>query len=483
MTRRTLLASVLAFWIIFSAVGVGMDVRADVPGQSSVTYTVSPTQPVVGQPATVTAMLTVPPGAGALVAFIPITATAEKTGQMLSMTANFVPGSPSVYSTTLTFPAPGVWHVASPNLSGVTGNDLSVTVVPPLGMPLQINIAFTTDPVQPIVGQPTTINVRVFAVGGPGTIALVRTFSISAVSNVDGTVISATATALPNGPGGMYSASMTFPAAGIWHIATDNFKGAPGNTFDVTVIDAPPSDLSACRAADLSADAQWQGAAGSRIGTVTVTNNGPGACLLPAYPAVQIENAQGRIAPTENATFTDASDMGGDIVLQPGQQAATDVRWSNECPQATASDMFLLRVTLPDSNGSLTVPTSVPPCLGDTQPSHLSQQPFTLRGDAARVVRDYFMAINRRDYRAAYALFGVAMQQNQSSGDFAAGFAMTQQDDLHIRTITQNGDQSVVTITLDARETNGDTQRYIGTYTIGSENGALKIIAASIVLM
>lgn len=352
----------------------------------------------------------------------------------------------------------------------------------PPGRPGQINIAFTTDPVQPIVGQPATISARVFAVGGPLTIALVRTFSISAVSDADGTVISAAATALPNGPGGRYSASMTFPAAGIWHIATDNFKGAPGNTFDVTVIDAPSSDLPACRAADLSADAQWQGAVGSRIGTVTVTNNGPGACLLPAYPVAQIENAQGQIAPTDNTTFTDANDAGGDIVLQPGQQAATDVRWSNQCPQAAANDMFLLRVILPDSNGSLTVPTSVPPCLGDTQPSHLSQQPFTLRGDAAQVVRDYYMAINRHDYRAAYALFGVAMQQNQSYDDFATGFAMTQQDDLHIRTITQSGDQSVITITLDARETNGDTQRYTGAYTVGPEDGALRIVAASIVL-
>ncbi|MHB8646822.1 MAG: DUF4232 domain-containing protein [Thermomicrobiales bacterium] len=352
----------------------------------------------------------------------------------------------------------------------------------PPGIPGQINLAFTTDPAQPVVGQPTTINIRVFAVGGPLTIALVRVFSISAVSDVGGTVISATATALPNGPGGAYSASMTFPAASVWHIATQNFHGVPGNNFDVTVVDAPPSDLPGCRVADLSADAQWQGAVGSRIGTITVTNNGMDACLLAAYPAVRIENALGEIAPTENASFTDANDAGGDIVLQPGRQATTDVRWSNQCPQATASDTFVLRVTLPDGNGSFTVPTSVPPCLGDTQSSHLSQQPFTLRGDAAQVVRDYYTAINRHDYRAAYALFGIQMQQNQSSDDFAAGFAMTQGDDLHIRAIAQNGDQTVITIILNARETNGDTQHYTGSYTIGSENGALKIVAASIAL-
>jgi hypothetical protein len=344
----------------------------------------------------------------------------------------------------------------------------------------QINLAFTTDPAQPVVGQPATITIRAFAVGGPLTIALVRTFSISAVSDASGTVLSAAATALPNGPGGSYRASMIFPTAGVWHLATDNFKGAPGNTADVTVVGAPSADLPACRAADLRAEAQWQGAAGSRIGTITVTNNGAGACLLAAYPALRIENMQGQIAPTENATVTDASDVGGDIVLQPGQQGVDDVRWSNQCPQATASDAFLLRVTLPNGNGSFTVPTSVPPCLGDTQSSHLSQQPFTLRGDAAQVVRDYYLAINRHDYRAAYALFGAPMRQNQSYDDFAAGFATTQEDDLHIRAIAQNGNQSVITITLSSRVTNGDTRRYTGTYTVGPENGALRIVAATI---
>lgn len=352
----------------------------------------------------------------------------------------------------------------------------------PPGMAGQINIAFTSDPAQPVVGQPVMIDVRVFAVGGPLTIALVRSFSVSAVSDADGTVISAIATALPNGPGGEYSAGMTFPAAGLWHLAADNFKGAPGNNFDVTVADAPPSDVAACHAVDLSADAQWQGAAGSRIGTITVTNNGVAPCLLAGDSAMQIEDAQAQIAPTENAVSADANDAGGAIVLQPGQWAATDVRWSNLCPQAAANDLFRLRVTLPDGNGSFTVPTSVPPCLGDTQPSRLNQQPFTFRGDAAQVVRDYYRAINRNDYRAAYALFGAQMQQAQSYGDFAAGFAMTQHDDLHVRAIAQNGDQSVIMITLNARETNGDTQRYTGTYTVGSENGVLKIVAASIAL-
>ncbi|MGI8855067.1 MAG: DUF4232 domain-containing protein [Thermomicrobiales bacterium] len=347
----------------------------------------------------------------------------------------------------------------------------------------QLAVAYHFDPAQPVAGQPTAITTTISAVGGPLTLALVRTFSIGAVSDAGGPAISAAAVALSAGPGGSYTASMTFPSAGLWHIATANFQNAQGNAFDVTVMDAPPSDPLACRAANLSADAQWQGALGSRIATVTVTNNGTDACSLAAYPVVGIVDAQGQPVPTDTNAFTDATDAGGALVLQPGQQAATNVQWSNRCPQAAASDVFSLRVTLPGNSGTFTVPTSVPPCLGDTQSSHLGQQPFTLRGDAVQVVRDYYMAINNRTYQKAYALFGASMQQNQSADDFAAGFAMTQQDDLHIRSITPNGDQSVIIITLTARETNGDIQRYTGSYTIGPENGVLKIVTASIALV
>ncbi|MCA1668606.1 MAG: hypothetical protein LC793_14660, partial [Thermomicrobia bacterium] len=165
-------------------------------------------------------------------------------------------------------------------LAGIT-----IQAAVPPGMAGQIHVAYTTDPAQPIAGQPATITVRIFAVGGPLTVALVRSFSISAVADAHGTVLSAAATALPNGPGGTYSATMIFPAAGVWQLATDNFTSAPGNAFALTVVDAPSSDLPACHAADLRADAQWQGAVGSRIGTITVTNNGASGCLLATYPA------------------------------------------------------------------------------------------------------------------------------------------------------------------------------------------------------
>jgi hypothetical protein len=53
--------TILAVWIALSTLFMILSVRADVSGQSGVTYAVNPAQPIVGQSATVTAMLTVPP--------------------------------------------------------------------------------------------------------------------------------------------------------------------------------------------------------------------------------------------------------------------------------------------------------------------------------------------------------------------------------------------------------------------------------------
>lgn len=353
--------------------------------------------------------------------------------------------------------------------------------VPP-GMPGRINIAFTTDPAQPVVGQPVTVQMRVFAVGGPLTIALVSSFSLSAVSETTGQTFSAAANALRNGPGGTYAASLTFPSAGIWHLSADSWQGAPGNDLAVTVADAPASNQPTCRASDLTTNVQWDAGAGSRFATITATNIGAALCLLAGYPVVQIENGQGQTVVTASGADGGGFDVGGDLLLQPGQRASAMVRWSNQCPQAMTGDTFTLRVTLPGNGGSFTASATVPPCLGDTQSSRLSQQSFALESDATKVVWNYFDAINSRNYAKAYALFGAQMQANQSLTDFTAGFATTQHDDLHVSAATANGDQTVVTISLAARLTTGDTQRYSGTYTIGNENGTTKIVAASIAL-
>ena len=245
--------------------------------------------------------------------------------------------------------------------------------------------------------------------------------------------------------------------------------------------DASATRVPACHAAALAPMIERPRVAlGTWDYTLTVTNIGAAPCLLPGYPAMRIEDAQGRVIPTTNGMFLPGDDAGGAVVLQPGQQAATDVRWNNRCPQATARDAFLLRVSFGGDSDAFAVSIGAPPCLGDTQPSGFDQGSFALTGDAVQVVRAYYGAINRRDYPAAYALVGAQMQQQQSSDDFATGFATTEEDDLHVIAATMNDDQTVITITLTARLTDGTTPRYAGAYTVGVEGGTRRIIAARI---
>jgi hypothetical protein len=347
--------------------------------------------------------------------------------------------------------------------------------------PGQLAIAYAIDPVQPVVGLPTRVTAAVSAVGGPLTVALVRLFPVSATADATGQTITATVTAAPNGPGGTYTGTLTFPAPGTWHLSSPNWQGAPGGDLAVTVGDTSLAGLPACRAGDLTASAQWEAAVGNRYGTVTMTNHGTIACILPPYPAIQIEDGQGNLA-VPRGDAASGMDAGGDTAILPGQQAQLAVRWANFCPQAAADAAYNLRVFLSgDPTDSFTVSASAPPCLGEAEPSLLSVQAVALQGDAVQVVRDYIAAINNRQYDAAYALLGAAMRrQNPSPDAFAAGFALTARDDLHVIAAGPDDDQTVVTIHLTARQRDGARWNFHGTYTIGPEDGALKILAANI---
>jgi hypothetical protein len=239
--------------------------------------------------------------------------------------------------------------------------------------------------------------------------------------------------------------------------------------------------LPACHAADFAATVQWDPALGNRYGFVTVTDQGAAACALPAYPNVQIEDAQGNLV-VPRSEMGPGTDAGGDIAILPGQQAQIVARWVNLCPQAAPGASFSLRVfPSADPSDSFTVPATIPPCLGDTEPSHLSEQPVALQGDAVQVLRDYFTAINNRQYNAAYAFFGAAMrQQNPAPDAFAAGFGLTLSDDLHVIAASPDDNQTVVSIHLTAHQRDGARWNFHGAYTIGPEDGTLKILAASI---
>lgn len=79
------------------------------------------------------------------------------------------------------------------------------------------------------------------------------------------------------------------------------------------------------------------------------------------------------------------------------------------------------------------------------------------------VVRAYFDAINAKDYQRAWALGGKNV--GQSYEEFAAGFAMTDRDELAVLSV--QGD--VVTAELTATHTDGTVRKFRGTYTVAGD--------------
>jgi hypothetical protein len=166
-----------------------------------------------------------------------------------------------------------------------------------------------------------------------------------------------------------------------------------------------------------------------------------------------------------------------------GQAIRVRLRWSNYCGPDPGTVTALL--TLPDGGQVRAAGASVPPCLGATQPSTLGVGPFAAGGQdqaAANVVLGYFGAINARDYPAAYAALGAQLRARQPYADFAAGFATTARDRasrIEIGGSPTPGAYSIG-VHLAAEQTDGSIKQFVGAYTVGPENGALKILAANV---
>jgi len=91
-------------------------------------------------------------------------------------------------------------------------------------------------------------------------------------------------------------------------------------------------------------------------------------------------------------------------------------------------------------------------------PAATSSGPPVTQAKPARVVREYFWAINNHRWLVAYQLHG----KSGSYKDFVAGFAGTERD--IVRIISVSGD--VVTAQLRAVQDDGTVKTYQGTYTI-----------------
>ena len=146
---------------------------------------------------------------------------------------------------------------------------------------------------------------------------------------------------------------------------------------------APSASISACRAVDVEGRILgWQGAAGSRIADVEITNTSANPCLIRGTPRLELLDSTGAVL-IDSATAGPSGEphvAPGDTEFRvaPGGQLRTSVQVANYCG-ATASPPIDIAFTLPSGGGRfVAVPgtgvssdLAVPGCMGSA-PSQIS---------------------------------------------------------------------------------------------------------------
>jgi len=146
---------------------------------------------------------------------------------------------------------------------------------------------------------------------------------------------------------------------------------------------APSVGVVACRAADVEGKILgWQGAAGSRIADVEITNTSANPCLIRGTPRLELLDSTGAVL-IDSATAGPSGEphvAPGDTEFRvaPGGQLRTSVQVANYCG-ATASPPIDIAFTLPSGGGRfVAVPgtgvssdLAVPGCMGSA-PSQIS---------------------------------------------------------------------------------------------------------------
>ena len=146
---------------------------------------------------------------------------------------------------------------------------------------------------------------------------------------------------------------------------------------------SPSAPVVACQAPALEGRILgWQGAAGSRIADVEVTNTSRRACLVRGTPGLQLVDASGRIlidsvaaGPSGEPHVAPADPT---LELGPAGHLRTEVQVSNYCGPSP-SPPIAIALTLPSGGGRLVVmpgagvssAEAAPPCLGPTA-SHIA---------------------------------------------------------------------------------------------------------------
>jgi serine protease Do len=98
---------------------------------------------------------------------------------------------------------------------------------------------------------------------------------------------------------------------------------------------------------------------------------------------------------------------------------------------------------------------------------------------AQDLVNSFYQSIHNRDYVTAYSLLGSSWQEKTSYSKFQNGYLNTVSSTIEIVNTVNNGDTVTVTIIINAIEDNQGNyvnSKYQVEYTIGYENGQLKLL-------
>jgi hypothetical protein len=137
---------------------------------------------------------------------------------------------------------------------------------------------------------------------------------------------------------------------------------------------ASPAEVP-CASTDVRATGgPWGGAAGSRGSDITVENQGPAACLLPAGPAIALVDNTGTVL------LTTPAQAGSGPSVSPGGSTGFSLLFGNWCAQGLYLPLHFRLALAGDAVdiGNLAVSSAdeLPPCNGPGQPATLSATPW-----------------------------------------------------------------------------------------------------------
>ena len=149
-----------------------------------------------------------------------------------------------------------------------------------------------------------------------------------------------------------------------------------------------PGAAEACAARDLSGMVTaWEGAAGHRIATITIRNEGSNECRLPEYLRPALIDANDRAVIVADQPKGPVS-----VAFPAGATAGAMVDMDNYCGPEPRTPLHI-RLYLPSEesfelgpeNGAISgppagsvVPMDVPPCNGPNAPTRMKMSPFEL---------------------------------------------------------------------------------------------------------